>query len=89
MQERLQWQRAMEMAKGTKLKDDTKRLKKTVKRLEGKKTKSRKQWVERQKQEDLAKEKRQEKRKRNIQERIEQVKVKKLKKKGKARKPGF
>lgn len=89
LQERLQWQRAMEMAKGTKLRDDTKRLKKTVKRLEGKKAKSRKQWFERQKQETLAKEKQQEKRQKNIQERIEQVKSKKLKKRGKARKPGF
>lgn len=89
LQEKLQWQRAMEMAKGTKLKDDTRRLKKTVKRLDGKKAKSRKQWEERQKQEMLAKEKRQEKRKRNIQERIEQAKAKKMKKRGKPRKPGF
>ena len=89
LQEQLQWQRAMELAKGTKLKDNAKRLKKTVKRLEGKKSKSRKQWQEREKQETLAKEKRQEKRKKNIQERIEQVKAKKLKKRGKSRKPGF
>ena len=89
LQEKLQWQRAMEMAKGTKLKDDAKRLKKTVKRLDSKKAKSRKQWEERQKQEMLAKEKRQEKRKKNIQERIEQAKAKKMKKRGKPRKPGF
>lgn len=90
LQEKLQWQRAMEMAKGTKIKDDTKRLKKTVKRLNSKKAKSRKQWFERQKQEALAKEKRQEKRKKNIQERIDQSKAKKLKKRGgKARRPGF
>ena len=90
LQEKLQWQRAMEMAKGTKLKDDTKRLKKTVKRLDSKKAKSRKQWMERQKQEILAKEKQQEKRKKNIQDRIEQVKAKKVKKRvKKPRKPGF
>ena len=89
LQEKLQWQRAIEMAKGTKLRDDTKRLKKTVKRLESKKSKSRKQWLERQNQENEAKEKQQVKRKKNIQERIEQVKAKKLKKKRKPRKPGF
>lgn len=89
LQEKLQWQRAMEMAKGTKLKDDAKRLKKTIKRLDSKKAKSQKQWEERQKQEMLAKEKRQEKRKKNIQERIEQAKAKKMKKRGKPRKPGF
>ena len=88
LQEKLQWQRAVDMAKGTKLKDDTKLLKRTVKRLDSKKTKNRKQWLERQKQERLAKEKRQEKRKKNIQERIEQVKAKKIKR-GKPRKPGF
>ena len=90
LQEKLQWQRAMEMAKGTKIKDDTKRLRKTVKRLNSKKAKSRKQWLERQNQETLAKEKRQEKRKKNIQERIDQAKAKKFKKRGgKARRPGF
>lgn len=91
LQEKLQWQRAMEMAKGTKIRDDTKRLKKTVKRLDSKKAKSHKQWLERQKQETLAKEKRQEKRKKNIQERIDQAKAKKLKKRGggKSRRPGF
>ena len=90
LQEKLQWQRAIEMAKGTKIKDDTKRLKKTVKRLDSRKAKSRKQWLERQKQETLAKEKRQEKRKKNIQERIDQAKARKLKKRGgKSRRPGF
>ena len=90
LQEKLQWQRAMEMAGGAKLRDNTKRLKKTVKRLDSKKAKSRKQWLERQKQETLAKEKRQEKRKKNIQERIDQTKAKKLKKRGgKTRRPGF
>lgn len=90
LQEKLQWQRAMEMAKGTKIKDDMKRLKKTVKRLDSKKAKSRKQWLERQKQEAQAKEKRQEKRKKNIQERIDQAKAKKVKKRGgKSRRPGF
>ena len=90
LQEKLQWQRAIEMAKGTKIKDDTKRLKKTVKRLDSKKAKSRKLWLERQNQETLAKEKRQEKRKKNIQERIDQAKAKKLKKRGgKCRRPGF
>ena len=41
LQEKLQWQRAVEMAKGTKIRDNTKHLKKAVKRLDSKKAKSR------------------------------------------------
>lgn len=86
LQEKLQWQRAVEKAKGNKLKDDPKLLKKTVKRIEKKKEKSRKQWSKRQKVEEQSKEKRQERRTKNIKARTEQIKAKKMKKR---RRPGF
>ena len=85
LQEKLRWQKAVDMAKGKKLKDDPQLLKKTMKRIEKKKDKSRKQWNKREKMEELTKEKRQEKRMKNIKERTEKIKAKKLKK----RRPGF
>lgn len=92
LQKKLQWQKALDMARGTKVKDDPKLLKKTSKRLEKSKQKSRKQWEERKEFEREAKEKRQEKRTKNLQQRRDQVKERKIKKranKGIKRKPGF
>ena len=92
LEKKLQWQKALDMARGTKLKDDPKLLKKTSKRTEKKKKKSKKQWEERKESEREAQEKRQEKRKKNIQHRRDQVKEKKIKKRAKksgTRKPGF
>lgn len=89
---KLMWQKAVDMARGTKLKDDPKMLKKSAKRIESKKKKSAKEWDERKKQEKEAMEKRQAKRKANIDERKEQIRSKKMKKKGKkskGRTPGF
>ncbi len=92
LQEKLQWRKAIDLAKGTKVKDDPKLIKKTLKRLEKKKSKSQKQWTERADQEQQQKSKKQELRKKHIQERIDNIKVKKSKKKfnkGKKRTPGF
>lgn len=92
VEKKLQWQKALDMARGEKLKDDSKLLKKTTKRLEKRKHKSSKEWEERKESEKQAKERRQEKRKRNIQERVDQVKAKKIKKRAKksgVRRPGF
>ena len=92
LEKKLQWQKAVDMARGTKLKDDPKLLKKTMKKEDKKKQKSSKEWEKRKELEKQAMEKRQEKRKRNIQERVEQIKAKKMKKrakKSKIRKPGF
>jgi hypothetical protein len=92
LERKLQWQKALDMARGTKLKDDPKLLRKTSKKLDKRKHKSKKDWDERKKFEQEAQEKRQEKRKRNIQQRKDQVKERKIKKRTKksgSRKPGF
>ena len=95
LEEKLNWQKAVELAKGTKLKDNPKQLKKTIKRLGKKKNRSQKQWEERVKQEKQTKDRRQELRQKHIQERTEQIKAKKMKKrikrrgKGQPRQPGF
>ena len=92
LEKKLIWQKALDMARGTKLKDDPKLLKKSAKRIEMRKKKSSKEWDKRKKQELEAREKRQSKRKRNIDERKEQVRSKKMKKRGRGglrRTPGF
>ena len=89
---KLMWQKAMDMARGTKIKDNPKLLKKTVKKIEKRKKKTSKEWEERKNMEREAMEKRQAKRKANIEERKEQIRSKKIKrrmKKGKGRTPGF
>ena len=85
VQEKLNWQKAVDMARGSKVKDDPKLLKKTVKRLEKKKKASRKKWDHRTKVEESVKQKRQEVKKKHIQKRIEQIKEKKQKKRAKKR----
>lgn len=88
----LMWQKAMDMARGTKIKDDPKLLKKSAKRVDKRKKKSAKEWDERKKLETVAMDKRQAKRKANIDERKEQMRSKKMKKRrkiNKSRTPGF
>ncbi len=92
LEKKLQWQKALDMARGEKLKDDPKLLKRSLKRQEKKKLKSSKQWEERKGLEKQAKERQQEKRKRNIQERVQKAKEGKMKKRAKRVgriKPGF
>ena len=91
LEKKIKWQRALDMARGVKLQDNPKLLKKTAKRLEKKKQKSAKAWEERKDSERQARERRQEKRKKNIQERKDQVKAAKIKRRAKkgSRKPGF
>ena len=89
---KLMWQKAMDMARGTKIKDNPKLLKKTVKKIEKRKKKTSKEWEERKNMEREAMEKRQAKRKAHVEERKEQIRSKKIKKrmkKGKGRTPGF
>lgn len=91
LQEKLQWRKAIDLAKGAKVKDDPKLIKRTLKRIEKQKSKSHKQWTERADQEQQQKDKKQELRKKHIQERIDKIKAKKGKKKFKSgkRTPGF
>ena len=88
LEDKLKWKRAMQQAKGVKVKDDPKLLKNTLKRVEKKKSQSRKQWEERTTNEQKMKDKRQEVRQKHIRERTEQKKTNKTKG-GKGRKPGF
>lgn len=92
LEKKLQWQKALDMARGTKLKDDPKLLKRTAKNLEKRKQKSSKAWEERKELEKQGQDKKQERRQRNIKNRADQVKAAKVKrraKKGVTRKPGF
>lgn len=85
LEDKLKWKRAIQQAKGVKVRDDPKLLKKTLKKTEKKKIQSKKQWEERTKSVQKTKDKRQELRQKHIQERTEQKKTKKTK----GRKPGF
>ena len=85
------WRSAIDKASGLKVKDDVSILKKAVKRLEKKKSKSKKNWQDRTKEVERKKEKFQDKRRKNIEKRREknkETKIKKLKKKGRIL-PGF
>ena len=82
---KLLWKKALSHAKGEKMRDDPSLLKKTIKRQDAKKRKSRKEWKARADQVELLKKRKQELRQTHIQERIERKKARKMKK----RKPGF
>ena len=83
LQEKLNWQKAVDMAKGRKVKDDPKLLKKTVKRLEKKKLSSSKKWEHRTKVEEDIKQKQREIKKKHVHERTKQIKAKKQRKRAK------
>ena len=93
LHEKLQWQRAVDLAKGVKRKDDPKFLKQTMKRIEKRKGKSRKSWEDRATHEKETKDKKQEVRRKHIKERADHIKTAKMKKmakkRGLTRKPGF
>lgn len=80
MDSQIQWKRAVKMAQMYKLKDDPRLLRRSIKRKDMKRGKSRRDWVDRNKHVEEMKVKREDKRKRNITERIAQIKDKKLKK---------
>ena len=85
------WKSAIDKASGLKVKDDVSILKKAVKRLEKKKSKSKKNWQDRNKEVERKKEQFQDKRRKNIEKRRDknkETKIKKLKKKGRIL-PGF
>ena len=77
------WAKAMDKSEGTKVKDDSKLLKKSIKRRETMKQRSRAKWAERTEKLNEKMNKRQEIRKRNIANRKSGNKVVKKGKKGK------
>lgn len=91
LEEQLNWKRAINKARGDKVKDDPSLLKKTLKRKEQQKRSSKKKWKERKSQELKRMEKKQETRQRHIKERQEAKKGNKSKKAKvkKTRNPGF
>ena len=95
LEEQLNWKRAMNKARGNKVKDDPGLLKKTLKRKEQQKRSSKKKWETRKSQELKRMEHKQETRQRHIKERQEAKKSKKIGSKSKntkikkTRKPGF
>lgn len=85
------WKTAIDKAAGVKVKDDINLLKKSLKKVEKKKEKTKRDWNERVKDVKRIKEKAQDKRQKNIEKRREktkETKMKKLKKKGRIM-PGF
>lgn len=85
LEAKLSWKKALSHAKGEKTRDDPTLLRKTIKRQDTKKRKSRREWKARASQVELLKKRKQELRQTHIQERIERKKARKMKK----RKPGF
>lgn len=79
------WKSALAKSEGKVVKDDVRRIKKTIKRVVKKKEKSRKLWKDRKETVKAKQESRQKKRQRNIETRKEkkkEAKIKHLKKKG-------
>ncbi|CAO3596544.1 unnamed protein product [Absidia cylindrospora] len=92
MQEKQEWQKAIAMATGEKIKDDTTLLKKTIKRQEKVKSKSAQEWNKREEKVKHDEQSKIKKRTENLQKRIDSKKDKKSGKKGgagKKSKPGL
>lgn len=80
-----QWRKAIELAEGKKIRDDPSKIQKSIKSLDRKKTKHKKEWDKRQDHVKEQMDRRQVKRSRNIKKRIDakkENKLKKLRKKG-------
>ena len=95
LEERLNWKRAMNKARGNKVKDDPSLLKKTLKRKEQQKRSNKKKWKTRKGQEFKKMEQKQETRQKHIKERQEAKKARRMGSKSKkakvkkTRNPGF
>lgn len=91
--ERVAWKKALEKAEGIKQTDDVVLLKKAAKRREKTKEKGAKEWKKRIGSQQVRQKDKQEKRTRNIRDRVEQKKARKMgikvKTKKKQRRPGF
>ncbi|KAJ1725716.1 hypothetical protein LPJ53_000195 [Coemansia erecta] len=77
------WSKALNQAKGEKVKDDVKLLRKTVKRMDQQKAKSSREWTERKNQLDTKMKERALKRDANVKARVD---AKKMRKEGKSKK---
>ncbi|XP_035683230.1 ribosomal RNA-processing protein 14-C-like [Branchiostoma floridae] len=91
VEQKSKWKSALQKAQGVKLKDDPELLKKSIKRKDQIKKKSKKQWKERKDQVEANIKKKQDKRRDNLKARKQQKvsnKIKKAKKKGRVV-PGF
>ncbi|KAJ1883045.1 hypothetical protein H4R99_001108 [Coemansia sp. RSA 1722] len=77
------WNKALDQAKGEKVKDDVKLLRKAVKRMDQQKAKSSREWNDRKKQVQDGIKEREQKRNANLKARVD---AKKMKKDGKSRK---
>jgi hypothetical protein len=85
------WRTVLDKASGVKVKDDIDMLKKSIKRVEKKKEKTKKEWTDRVQKVEFSKQKAIEKRQKNIdvrKDKKKEKKVKRLKKKGRLL-PGF
>eukprot|EP01129_Flabellula_baltica_P003274 TRINITY_DN13071_c0_g1_i1.p1 TRINITY_DN13071_c0_g1~~TRINITY_DN13071_c0_g1_i1.p1 ORF type:complete len:344 (+),score=134.20 TRINITY_DN13071_c0_g1_i1:207-1238(+) len=78
LKEEIAWDKMMKRAQGEKVKDDPKRLKKTIKREEHQKKKSKKNWQERESLTKLNIKKQQLKRAANIQKKIDRRKTNRM-----------
>ncbi|KAJ2804478.1 hypothetical protein H4R20_002494 [Coemansia guatemalensis] len=83
IEEKDKWNKALDLAKGEKVKDDSKLLRKTIRRNEQQKKKSSREWGERKEQVADKLKERATKRETNLQVRID---AKKMKKQGKSKK---
>ncbi|KAI8323540.1 SURF6-domain-containing protein [Martensiomyces pterosporus] len=83
LEDKSKWGKALDLAKGEKVKDDPKLLRKTVRREEQQKKKSSREWNERKNTLESKMKERVEKRDANIKARVE---AKKMKKQGKSKK---
>ncbi|KAJ2722435.1 hypothetical protein GGI07_003333 [Coemansia sp. Benny D115] len=77
IEEKDRWSKALDQAKGEKVKDDPTLLRKTVRRMEQKKSKSSREWNDRKNQQDNSKKERAQKREANLKARIDSIKMKK------------
>ncbi|KAJ1965138.1 hypothetical protein GGI12_000983 [Dipsacomyces acuminosporus] len=83
LEEKNKWGKAFDLAKGEKVRDDPKLLRKTIRRAEQQKKKSSREWNDRKNAVEAKKKERADKREANIKARVD---AKKMKKQGKSKK---
>ncbi|KAI7826363.1 surfeit locus protein 6-domain-containing protein, partial [Kickxella alabastrina] len=84
IEEKDRWSKALNQAKGEKVRDDATLLRKTVRRMEQKKSKSAREWTDRKEHVDTRMKERTQKRDANLKARVDTIKMKKQGKSKKA-----